>query len=75
MHGIGDNKQQTSRPGRNARSCPTHKLIWYTHIHSDIVDYAQACRHCAEKGKNLKPLIPKLQLEKLSPLSEPNEEV
>ena len=51
------------------------QLIWYPHIHSDIVAQAQACRHCTEKGKNLKPLIPKTQVGKLPPLSEPNEEV
>ena len=51
------------------------QLIWYPHIHSDIVAQAQACRHCTEKGKNLKPLIPKTQVGNLPPLSEPNEEV
>ena len=49
--------------------------IWYPHIHSDIVARSQACRHFTEKGKNLKPLIPKSQLGNLPPLSEPNEEV
>ena len=44
-------------------------------MHSDIVAQAQQCRHSTEKGKNLKPLIPKSQLRKLPPLSEPNEEV
>ena len=51
------------------------QLIWYPHIHSDIVAQAQACHHCTEKGKNLKPLIPKTQVGNLPPLSEPNEEV
>ena len=51
------------------------QLIWYPHVHSDIVAQAQACRHCTEKGKNLKPLIPKSQLGQLPVLSEPNEEV
>ena len=51
------------------------QLIWYPHIHSDIVAQAQACRQGSEKGKNLKPLIPKSQLGKLPPLSEANEEV
>ena len=51
------------------------QLIWYPHIHSDIAARAQACRHCTEKGKNLKPLIPKTQVGTLPPLSEPNEEV
>ena len=31
------------------------KLVWYPHIHSEIV----AHKHCIDKGKNLKPLIPK----------------
>ena len=51
------------------------QLIWYPHIRSDIVAQAQTCRHCIEKGKNLKPLIPKSQLGQLLVLSEPNEEV
>ena len=51
------------------------QLIWYPHIHSGIVAQAQACRHCTEKSKNVKPLIPKLQSGKLPRLSEPNEEV
>ena len=51
------------------------QLIWYPHIHSDIVAQAQACCHCTEKGKNLKPLIPKTRVGNLPPLSEPNEEV
>ena len=51
------------------------QLIWYPHIQSDIVAQAQACRHCTENGKNLKPLISKTQVGNLPPLSEPNEEV
>ena len=35
------------------------KLVWYPHIHSEIVAQAQSCKHCIDKGKNLKPLIPK----------------
>ena len=35
------------------------KLVWCPHIHSEIVAQAQSCRHCIEKGKNLKPLTPK----------------
>ena len=38
------------------------KLVWYPHIHSEIVAQAQSCKHCIEKGKNLKPLIPKNNL-------------
>ena len=51
------------------------QIIWYPNIHSDIVAQAQACRQCTEKGKNLKPLIPKSQLGQLPVLSEPNEEI
>ena len=51
------------------------QLIWYPHIHSDILARAQACRHCTEKGKNLKPLISKTQVGNLPSRSEPNEEV
>ena len=51
------------------------QLIWYPHIHSDIVAQAQASRHCTEKGENLKPLISKSQVGKFPSLSEPNEEV
>ena len=38
------------------------KLIWWPHIHSEIVSKAKACRQCIDKGKNLKALIPKTQL-------------
>ena len=36
---------------------------------------AQACRSCTDKGKNLKPLVPKSQLGSLPPLIEPNQEI
>ena len=29
------------------------QLIWYPHIHSEIVAQAQACRHCTEKDKKI----------------------
>ena len=61
-------------PGQACMLAPA-QLIWYPHIHSDIVAQAQTCCHCAEKGKNLKPLISKTQVGNLPPLSEPNEEV
>ena len=51
------------------------QLTWYPHIHSDIVAQAQACRHCTEKGQNLKPIISKTQVGNLPSLSKPNEEV
>ena len=51
------------------------KLIWYPHIHSEIVAQAQSCKHCIEKGKNLKPLIPRTNLGSLPTLVEPNEEI
>ena len=51
------------------------KLIWYSHIHSEIVAQAQSCKHCIEKGKNLKPLIPRTNLGSLPTLVEPNEEI
>ena len=51
------------------------RLIWYPHIHSEIVAQAQSCRHCIEKGKNLKPIIAKNNLGTLKKLTEPNEEI
>ena len=50
-------------------------LVWWPHIHSEIVAKAKSCRHCIDKGKNLKPIIPKNQLGNLPKLSEPNEEI
>ena len=51
------------------------RLIWYPHIHSEIVAQAQSCRHCIDKGKNLKPIIARNNLGTLRELSEPNEEI
>ena len=51
------------------------KLVWYPHIHSEIVAQAQSCRHCIEKGQNLKQLTPKTNLGSLPSLVEPNEEI
>ena len=38
------------------------KSVWYPHVHSEIVAQTQSCKHCIEKGKNLKHLIPKKTL-------------
>ena len=51
------------------------KLIWWPHIHSEIVSKAKACRQCIDKGKNLKALIPKTNLGHLPSLIEPNQEI
>ena len=51
------------------------RLIWYPHSHSEIVAQAQSCKHCIEKGKNLKTIIARNNLGILSELTEPNEEV
>ena len=51
------------------------RLIWYPHIHSEIVAQAQSCRHCIEKGKNLKPIITKINIGTLGKLTEPSEEI
>ena len=51
------------------------KLVWWPHIQSEIVAKAQSCRSCTDKGRNLKPLIPKSQLGSLPPLTEPNQEI
>ena len=61
-------------PGQAGILALSH-FIWYPDLHSDIVAQTQACRHCTEKGKNLKPLISKSQLGILPQLSESNEEV
>ena len=51
------------------------KLIWWPHIHSEIVSKAKACRQGIDKGKNLKALIPKTKLGQLPSLIEPNQEI
>ena len=51
------------------------RLIWYPHIHSEIVAQAQSCRHCIDKGKNLKSIITKNNIGTLGKLTEPNEEI
>ena len=56
------------------RECLT-KLTWCPHIHSEIVKQAQSCKHCIDKGKNLKPLITKNNLGTLTTLVETNEEI
>ena len=51
------------------------KLVWWPYIHSDITSKAQGCRHCIDKGKNLKALISKNNLGLLPPVVEPNQEI
>ena len=51
------------------------KWACWPHILSEIVEKAQACKSCTDKGKNLKPLIPKSQLGSLPPLTELNQEI
>ena len=50
-------------------------LIWFPQIHRTIALRAENCRQCLDKGKNLKPVIPKSGLGALPMLSEPNEEL
>ena len=50
-------------------------LVWWPHIHSDITAKAQACRHCTDKAKNLKAVLPKTQLGSQPNLVEPNQEI
>ena len=42
------------------------RLVWYSNIHSEIVAQAQSCKHCIDKCKNLKPIIPRKNLGTLS---------
>ena len=49
------------------------RLVWFPHIHSEIVAQAQSCKHCIDKGKNLKPVLSRNNLGTLSQLAEPNE--
>ena len=51
------------------------KLVWWPHIHLEIVAKAQACRSCTDKGIHLKSLIHESQLGSLPPLTEPNQEI
>ena len=51
------------------------KLVWWPLIHSDITAKSQACRHCTDKGKNLKTVLPKTQLGSQPSLVEPNQEI
>ena len=50
-------------------------LLWWPHIHSEIVSKAKACRFCTEKDKSIKSLNSKKYLGKLPQLKEPNEEI
>ena len=63
-----------NHPGQ-AGMLPLAKLIWWPHIHSEIVSKAKACRQCIDKGKSLKALIPKTKLGQLPSLIEPNKEI
>ena len=49
------------------------RLVWYSNLHSEIVAQAQSCKHCIDKGKNLKRIIPRNNLGTLSQLTEANE--
>ena len=51
------------------------KIVWLPHIHSEILSKAKACRHCTDKGKNLKAIFPKNKLGNLPKLKESNEEI
>ena len=50
-------------------------LFWWPHIDSDITSKAQGCKHCTDKGKHLKALTPKNNLDSLPNLFEPNQEI
>ena len=61
-------------PGQTGLMALAH-LVWWPHIHSDIMAKAQACHHCIDNGQNPKAIIPKSRLSTLSKLLEPNEEL
>ena len=63
----------SKHPGQAGRLALT-RLVWYPHIHSEVVAKAQSCKQCIDKSKNLKPIIPRNNLGTLSQLTEPNEE-
>ena len=42
--------------------------VWFPHIHRAIVQMAQNCKHCAEQGKNLKPIIGKKHSFQMEPV-------
>ena len=64
----------SKRPGQ-AGMLALVKSVWYPHIHSEIVAQTLSCKHCIDKGRNLKSLIPKHNLGVLTTLVEPNEEI
>ena len=49
------------------------RLVWFPHIHSEKVAPVQFCKHCIDKGKNLKSILSRNNLGTLSQLTEPNE--
>ena len=61
-------------PGQVGR-LPLAKLVWWPHIHSEMVAKSQACKSYTDKGENLKTLIPKSQLGSLPPLTGTNQEI
>ena len=68
---------QTTRskhPGQ-ARMLELAQLLRYPHIQSETVAQAQICKHCIDRGKNLKSIIPRNNLRTISQLTEPNEEI
>ena len=49
--------------------------VWFPHFHRSIVQMAQNCKHCTERGKNLKPIIGKKHSFQMEPVVERSEEV
>ena len=64
----------SKHPGQ-AGTLALANLVWYPHIHIKIAAQAQSFKHCIEKGKILKPLIPKNNIGPLPSLIESNEEI
>ena len=50
-------------------------LIWWPHIHRDIVNTARGCERCLESGKNLKTLLKQKEGGKIPKSNEPNEKI
>ena len=63
-----------THPGQ-ARMLSLGNLIWFPCIYRSLTSKAQACEECTKQGTNLKPIMSKQNLGKLSPLEEPNEEL
>ena len=64
---TGYNSPQSPRPSGNACAWKTDMVATHS--------FGETCRHCIDKGKNLKALIPKTQLGQLPSLTEPNQEI